>query len=97
MNRAGAGTSNSSKPFQAQLIQRAGFNVPETLVTNDPELVCEFRDRHGRVIYKSMSEVRSIVRFLDDEAINRLDLLRWCPVQFQRYIPGVNVRVHTVG
>jgi hypothetical protein len=96
MNRAAASASNSSKPFQAQLIQQAGFNVPETLVTNDPDLVREFRARHGRVIYKSISGIRSIVRYLDDDAIDRLDLVRWCPVQFQRYIPGVNVRVHTV-
>jgi hypothetical protein len=40
--------------------------------------------------------VRSIVKFLDDNAASRLELIRWCPVQFQRYIEGVNIRVHTV-
>lgn len=96
MNRGSACASNSSKPFQAQLIRQAGFSVPETLITNDPELVRDFHTRHGRVVYKSISGVRSIVRFLDEQALLRLPLLRWCPVQFQRYVPGVNVRVHTI-
>ncbi|MEV7189749.1 hypothetical protein [Kitasatospora sp. NPDC093102] len=51
MNRAAAMASNLSKPYQAQLIQNAGFRVPETLVTNDPELVHGFRARHGEPVY----------------------------------------------
>ena len=62
VNRVAPMGSNFSKPYQAQLIQRYGFEVPETLITNDPELVREFRARHGRVIYKSISGVRSIVQ-----------------------------------
>jgi hypothetical protein len=94
MNRAGASASNQSKPYQAQLIRQAGFHVPETLVTNDPELVRDFGARHGQLIYKSISSVRSIVQVLDDDADRRLRLIRGCPVQFQRFIPGTNVRVH---
>lgn len=97
VNRPAAMGSNASKPYQAQLIRESGFNVPETLITNDPELVSQFRQRHARVVYKSMSGVRSIVRLLDDESQARLDAIRWCPVQFQRYIEGIDVRVHTVG
>lgn len=96
MNRAAAMASNQSKPYQAQLILKVGLSVPDTLVTNDPELVRAFRAEHGRVIYKSISGVRSIVRMLDDNLMARLDLVRWCPVQFQRYVAGTNVRVHVV-
>jgi len=96
MNRAAAMASNQSKPYQAQLIRAAGFRVPETLVTNDPELVRDFRARHGDVIYKSISGVRSIVRMLDDDLMDRLPLVHRCPVQFQRFIAGTNVRVHVV-
>ncbi len=96
INRAAAMSSNQSKPFQAQLIQRAGLRTPETLITNDPEEVHAFRALHGRVIYKSTSGVRSIVRMLDDDALDRLHLVRWCPVQFQSFIAGTNVRVHVV-
>jgi hypothetical protein len=86
-----------SKPLQAQLIRRHGFSVPETLMTNDPEEVRAFRRRHGRVIYKSASYVRSVVTLLDDRDAQRLDAVRACPVLFQQYVEGVNMRVHTVG
>ena len=36
VNRTAAMGSNFSKPFQAQLIRRFGFEIPETLITNDP-------------------------------------------------------------
>lgn len=96
MNRAAAMASNRSKPYQAQLIAEAGFFVPETLVTNDADEVRAFRDTHGEVVYKSISGVRSIVRLLDDASLARLPLVRSCPVQFQRFIRGTNVRVHVV-
>ena len=97
VNRTAPMGSNSSKPYQAQLISEQGFAVPETLVTNDPELVLEFRKRHKQLIYKSISGVRSIVRILEDNDLDRLDKIRWCPVQFQEFVEGTNVRVHTVG
>lgn len=97
VNRAEPQGSNGSKPYQAQLITRHGFWVPETLVTNDPALVREFYRQHGRVIYKSISGVRSIVQLLTDADLDRLDRITWCPVQFQAFVPGTNIRVHTIG
>jgi glutathione synthase/RimK-type ligase-like ATP-grasp enzyme len=97
VNRVAPMGSNFSKPYQAQLIKRYGFEVPETLITNDPELVRAFRARHGRVIYKSISGVRSIVQTLTDDDMTRIDSIRWCPTQFQAFVEGTNVRVHTVG
>ncbi|MGA8200064.1 MAG: ATP-grasp domain-containing protein [Candidatus Sulfotelmatobacter sp.] len=97
INRCAPMASNSSKPYQAQLIREHGFLVPETLITNDPDLVREFRAKHGRVIYKSISAVRSIVQELSDEDEERLDRIRWCPTQFQAFVEGTNLRVHTVG
>jgi hypothetical protein len=88
--------SNGSKPYQAQLIARHGFLVPETIVTNDPDRVRDFRERHGRVIYKSASGVRSIVRMLSDDDLGRIDRIRWCPTQFQAHVAGTDVRVHVV-
>ena len=97
VNRAAPMSSNFSKPFQAQLIRRFGFEVPETLITNDPELVKAFRARHQRIIYKSISGVRSIVQTFNDGDMDRLESIRWCPTQFQAFVDGTNVRVHTVG
>ncbi|GAA4881753.1 alpha-L-glutamate ligase [Kitasatospora terrestris] len=97
VNRPRAMESNSSKPYQAQLIARTGFAVPDTLVSDDPEEVLEFRRQHGRVVYKSVSGIRSVVRELQPADEARLPLLRALPTQFQAYVPGRDVRVHVVG
>ena len=97
VNRMSSMGSNSSKPFQAQVIRKHGFNIPETLISNDASAVLEFRKRFDKVIYKSISSVRSIVQELTEESIQRLKFISWCPVQFQEYIDGLNVRVHVIG
>ncbi len=96
VNRSGPMASNFSKPYQMQLIRGCGFSIPETLITNDPELVRDFLGRHGKVIYKSVSGVRSVVQLLREEDLPRLESSRWCPIQFQAFVPGFNVRVHVV-
>ncbi len=97
VNRSDPQGSNSSKPYQAQLIAGYGLRVPETLITNDPDAVLAFRRAHGSIIYKSMSGVRSIVKALDDWDLARLGDIAWCPVQFQALVPGNDVRVHVIG
>ena len=98
VNHLGGGLSNNSKVFQALLVRQSGLQTPETLVTNDPLAARRFYDEcQGQVIYKSLSGIRSIVRRLKPEQLERLSLLRYGPAQFQAFIPGQNVRVHTVG
>lgn len=97
INRPAAGRSNWSKPFQLRLIEAAGLNVPETLVTTDPAKARAFLARHRRVVYKSVSGVRSIVTTLDTHQAARLDDVSTGPVQLQRWIAGRDVRVHVVG
>jgi hypothetical protein len=97
VNRPRSMQANASKPLQAQLIGATGLEVPETLVTSDPSEVDAFRREHGRIIFKSSSGVRSIVRELDEAALARLPMLAALPVQFQAHVPGVDVRVHVVG
>jgi glutathione synthase/RimK-type ligase-like ATP-grasp enzyme len=98
INRIAGGMSNNSKPYQALLVRRAGLLSPPTVVTNDPDVAHAFIDEHdGNVIYKSLSGIRSIVRRMRPEMMDRLPFLRYGPAQFQAYIEGTNVRVHTVG
>lgn len=97
LNRPRAMNSNNSKPMQAQWIGAAGFAVPETLVTSCADEARAFWRAHGRVIFKSISGVRSIVRELDETSAARLDLIRDLPVQFQAYVHGIDLRVHVVG
>jgi glutathione synthase/RimK-type ligase-like ATP-grasp enzyme len=97
VNPFSAMASNNSKPFQLSLIRAAGFATPDTLLTTDAAAVARFRERHGELIYKSISGVRSIVSRFTAEHAERLADLRWCPTQFQQHIPGRDHRVHTVG
>ncbi len=97
LNRVSATASNASKPYQAQLINACGLATPPTLITNSPTEVLEFKALHERVIYKSISSIRSIVRELQSEDAAQLEKIRALPTQFQAFIPGDNVRVHVVG
>jgi hypothetical protein len=101
LNRPAAMGSNQSKPFQAHCIRACGFDIAETLITNDPDTAREFVERvwseGDGAIYKSVSGVRSIVQQLEPSDLARLDRIRWCPTQFQRRVIGTDVRVHVVG
>lgn len=97
VNRTAPMGSNFSKPYQAQLIEREGFRVPRTLITNDPAAARDFFARHPKAIFKSISGIRSIVKTVDADDVKRLDKIRWCPVQFQEFVEGRNVRVHVIG
>lgn len=89
---------NGSKPYQAMMIEAAGFLVPETMITTSAKDVCGFEAEHGAIIYKSTSGVRSIVsRFSAKKQREKLAKLPACPTQFQRRIPGKDYRVHVVG
>jgi glutathione synthase/RimK-type ligase-like ATP-grasp enzyme len=97
LNRARAMASNASKPYQAQLIALSGLLIASTLVTNDPAEVRAFAREHGRIIYKSISSARSIVRELGPTDLKHLEKVRHLPTQFQAFVHGTNVRVHVVG
>lgn len=101
LNRPSDMASNQSKPYQAHAIRDAGFSIPETLITNHPATARGFIEgmweAGGKVIYKSVSGVRSIVQTVEPEDLARLDRIRWCPTQFQRHVAGTDMRVHVVG
>lgn len=97
VNRMRGGVSNNSKPYQALVIGHTGLSVPPTLVTSDPTAVRAFHAKHEDVIYKSASGVRSIVRRLGPDQLERLELLCNGPAHLQAFVPGHNIRVHTVG
>jgi glutathione synthase/RimK-type ligase-like ATP-grasp enzyme len=97
VNRISAMASNASKPMQAQVLAAAGFEVPPSIVSNDPPQVEAFARAHGELIFKSASGVRSIVSVFDAAARRRLPRLRHGPTLFQKRLRGTNVRVHVVG
>lgn len=98
VNRVRASTSNDSKLYQEMLAVSYGFLAPRTLVTTRPQDAVAFYEACDRkVIYKSVSSVRSIVRRLADADLPRLDSVRYCPTQLQEWVDGVDIRVHVVG
>jgi transaldolase len=97
VNPPAAMAVNSSKPYQLGKVAGYGFAVPDTLVTTDPDAVRSFASKHGRVVYKSLSGVRSIVSTLGPAGLARLRDVANAPTQFQEHVPGADVRVHVVG
>ena len=97
VNRRRSMMSNNSKPYQSILIRKAGFSIPDTLITNVPDEANDYVDKHTHVIYKSISAIRSTVKKVDNEDKERFKNLVFLPTQFQKMISGDNVRVHVVG
>ncbi|MGA2597914.1 MAG: RimK domain-containing protein ATP-grasp [Bryobacteraceae bacterium] len=97
LNRPSAMASNNSKPYQSSLIQAQGFAIPETLVTTDKDALEAFWEKHGSIVYKSISGVRSIVTRMTPAHRQRFAVLANCPTQFQQWIPGTDFRAHVVG
>jgi glutathione synthase/RimK-type ligase-like ATP-grasp enzyme len=98
VNRPMATYSNYSKPYQALIIRQFDFKIPRAFITNDPEAALRFYSEcKGKVVFKSISGVRSIVRLMNKEDLGRLALLEHGPTQFQEYLPGDNIRVHVIG
>ena len=95
-NRIGPMGSNASKPYQALRIERLGFATPPTVVSTVPADVRGAEAAWGPLVYKSTSSVRSIVRTYHPPG-DDLEAIRVLPTQFQRTVPGTDVRVHVVG
>ncbi len=97
VNRPSAGRANASKPYQMQWLRQAGFSVPKWVTTNCADTALAFAaECENGVIYKAASGLRSRVRPLDDELQRRLRH-GTSPTVIQEFVPGRDVRVHTVG
>jgi len=99
---AGKDTAAEYKPYQLKIARECGFAVPDTLITNEPAAVMDFRNQHGgNIVYKAFNQ-RGLIwrptRILRDEDLSLLDNLRHAPVIFQPVVPGIrDVRVTAIG
>ena len=89
--------TNFSKPLQISLFGSAQIRVPETLLTSNPQAALKFANRANPVSFKSTSSERSICMKLEGRWLRRLPKIKNLPVQFQKYIEGLDIRVHVAG
>ena len=90
------------KVYQLRIAQEVGLSIPDTLVTNSPESAKKFIDKQGvgHVIYKGFSGTPQTwreTRLIDQEGLEKLDLVRLAPLIFQEYVSGEDFRVTVVG
>ena len=99
-----------NKPHQLRVAQRVGLEIPETIVSNDPEAVRGFARRCGPVVMKMLAQPASTGPATDGEAevvfttamtasdLAQLDGLDLCPMIFQAQIANqLDVRVTIAG
>ncbi|MEM9656150.1 MAG: MvdC/MvdD family ATP grasp protein [Actinomycetota bacterium] len=101
VNNPDAERPAENKPFQLAVARQVGLEVPETLITNDPEAARAFCTESSRVIYKQLTNFGQRLvdtRLVDDEVLDHLDLARLAPVIFQEFVEGRDhLRVNVIG
>ncbi|MEI8394086.1 MAG: ATP-grasp domain-containing protein [Rhodospirillaceae bacterium] len=86
---------NSKSQFYEKL-RDAGFSVPRSLTTDDPESARRFLDEVDDAVIKPMIGIGS-TRAVGPGDRARLEELRTCPALFQERIKGPTLRIHVVG
>lgn len=91
------------KAWQLRLAAELGFEIPDTLITNDPVRARTFIEMRGpeNTVYKSFSATARHwreTRVLRTDELALLDNVRFAPVIFQEYIPAdVDIRITIIG
>ncbi|WP_100075025.1 MvdC/MvdD family ATP grasp protein [Chryseobacterium camelliae] len=96
-----------SKEEQLKIAEKIGFTIPETCMTNNPEQARQFILKHKNVIGKMQTGfaiyedgVENVVftNVIDEDKLEELDSLQYCPMQFQtRLEKKKELRVTVVG
>ncbi|MFC3161145.1 ATP-grasp ribosomal peptide maturase, MvdD family [Chryseobacterium arachidis] len=96
-----------SKEEQLKIAEKIGLKIPETCLTNNPEEAKQFIIKHQNVIAKMQTGfaiyedgVESVVftNVVNEDKLEELDTLLYCPMQFQKKIEKKKeLRVTIVG
>lgn len=97
-----------SKEEQLKIAARIGLKIPDTCITNDPEAARAFVARcsagaivkmqRGFALYEEGVEQVVFTNVLDEQHLEQIDTLRYCPMQFQEKIEKEKeLRVTIVG
>jgi glutathione synthase/RimK-type ligase-like ATP-grasp enzyme len=92
VSRPEATSSAENKLVQLQAAQAAGFSIPRTLVSQDPQAIRTFcAELPGAAVIKTVRGTPHsqlfTVRVTQDHLADE-DALRICPTIFQEYVPG---------
>lgn len=72
--------------YQMEMARHVGFHVPDTLVTNSPEAVLDFWNKHdGQVFYKQLLPFPKSFRLTRD-MLKKIDSLKFAPLMFQEIV-----------
>ncbi|MBQ1158477.1 ATP-grasp ribosomal peptide maturase [Streptomyces sp. A73] len=94
------------KPAQLAMAGRCGFDVPRTVLTNDPQVARDFSQEHGPVVYKALratdyhdEEGKALTVWVDEVDPDDLDDGVEATMHlFQQRVPSVaDLRVTAVG
>ncbi len=89
---------HQTKPAALARVAALGVAVPATVVTNDPQAVLAFADRHERCIFKPVQGGAHTERVTREHLTEQnLASLAVAPVTIQEEIPGADIRVFVAG
>lgn len=102
MNSPMADEISQRKIKQLQVARAVGLSIPDTLVTNEPDLAQEFIERQGvgQVVCKAFRNIAEAPRethLIRSEDLSLLNSVRYAPVIFQRFVPAIlDIRITIV-
>jgi hypothetical protein len=97
INPTTASIENGLKLLHLARLADCKFETPVTLAGTDDERIRHAVDPDETWITKGCSGVRTRVTILSKEDYGQLRSLQHCPSQFQKRVPGDDVRVHVIG
>ncbi len=90
---------HKEKPLQLSKVKQSGVKIPDTLITNNPDAVIQFSQRHNQAIFKPVYGGAHTKLIRQEELdLERISLaLRISPITLQEYISGTNIRSYVIG
>ena len=106
VNSPSAISGSGNRIKQLVFAHQAGLDTPETIVTNDPNILVDFYHKHdSKIITKTLASSKGIPRgkfiftnIVKDQDIRFASTLKYSPCLFQEYIPKkTELRVTIIG
>ena len=94
----------NQKPKQLELAKSVGFNIPETIITNDPDAVKAFIDVNKKVIYKALAgfvfidQTAILTTIITNRDLKNPESVKKAPGIYQKFIEKkFEARITAVG